>query len=178
MGIFNDGELKPYPASAYSSLPDPYRLEVPVGLWRPVGLEYIGPIAIDWMRLKPQFEAGDGRLEVEARLRNLDGRQMDGQVELVVSSAVEGAAPLRLHREVRLGGGMELTVSMRLALPAARRQIQPRADEFRITRPRVRVPGDQVGHRGAPLEFRGERPADVPARRLLCACIPSRRAHA
>ncbi|OLC66681.1 MAG: hypothetical protein AUJ02_11175 [Chloroflexi bacterium 13_1_40CM_3_65_12] len=121
MGIFNDGELKPYPASAYSSLPDPYRLEVPVGLWRPVGLEYIGPIAIDWMRLKPQFEAGDGRLEVEARLRNLDGRQMDGQVELVVSSAVEGAAPLRLHREVRLGGGMELTVSMRLALPAARR---------------------------------------------------------
>ena len=123
MGIFNDGELKPYPASAYSSLPDPYRLEVPVGLWRPVGLEYIGPIAIDWMRLKPGFEAGDGRLEVEARLRNLDGRQMDGQIELVVSSAAAGSssAPLRLHREVRLAGGMEQTVSMRLALPAAKR---------------------------------------------------------
>ena len=123
MGIFNDGELKPYPASAYSSLPDPYRLEAPVGLWRPVGLEYIGPIAIDWMRLKPYHEAGDGRLEVEARLRNLDGRQMDGQVELVISSAAaEGAtAPLRVHREVRLGGGMEQTVSIRLALPGARR---------------------------------------------------------
>ena len=122
MGIFNDGELKPYPASAYSSLPEPYRWEVPVGIWGPVGLEYIGPIAVDWMRLNPQFEAGDGRLEVEARLRNLDGRQMDGQVELVVSSVVnKAAAPLRLHREVRLAGGGEQTVSMRLALPGARR---------------------------------------------------------
>jgi beta-mannosidase len=123
MGVFNDGELKPYPASAYSSLPDPYRWEVPVGLWRPVGLEYIGPIAIDWMRLKPHFEGGDGRLEVEARLRNLDGRQMDGQVELVVSAAGAGgsAGPLRVHREVRLGGGMEQTVSIRLALPGAKR---------------------------------------------------------
>ena len=123
MGIFNDGELKPYPASAYSSLPEPYRWEVPVGIWGPVGLEYIGPIAVDWMRLNPQFEAGDGRLEVEARLRNLDGRQMDGQVELVVSPAGgdKPAALLRLHREVRLAGGGEQTVSMRLALPGAKR---------------------------------------------------------
>jgi len=123
MGVFNDGELKPYPASAYASLPDPYRWEVPVGIWRPIGLEYIGPIAIDWMRLNPEFEAGDGRLEVEARLRNLDGRQMDGEVELVVSAASGGApsAPLRLRREVHLAGGGEQTVSMRLALPGARR---------------------------------------------------------
>jgi beta-mannosidase len=123
MGIFNDGELKPYPASAYSSLPDPYRWEVPVGIWGPVGLEYIGPIVVDWMRLNPQFEAGDGRLEVEARLRNLDGRQMDGEVELVVGSpgGDKRATPLRLHREVRLAGGGEQTVSMRLALPGARR---------------------------------------------------------
>src|SRR5438445_73057 len=78
MGIFNDGELKPYPASAYSSLPEPYRWEVPVGIWGPVGLEYIGPIAVDWMRLNPQFEAGDGRLEVEARPRNHAGRADHG----------------------------------------------------------------------------------------------------
>jgi len=123
MGLFNDGELKPYPASAYSSLPEPYRWEVPVGLWRSVELEYIGPIAIEWMRLKPGFEAGDGRLEVEARLRNLDGRQMDGQIEVVVSfaGADRTTAPLRLHREVRLAGGGEQTVSMKLALPGARR---------------------------------------------------------
>jgi beta-mannosidase len=119
MGLFNDGELKPYPASAYSSLPEPYRAEVPIGLWRAVELEYVGPIVIQSMRLKPQFEAGDGRLQVEARLRNLDGRQMEGEVELVVSAP--GRDALRLRREVRLAGGMDQTVSMRLALPGAKR---------------------------------------------------------
>lgn len=119
MGVFNDGELKPYPSSAYSSLPEPYRPEVPIGLWRPVELQYVGPLTVDWMRLKPHIEANDGRLEVEARLRNLDGRHMDGEVELVVSAP--GRQPLRLRREVHLGGGNEQTVSMRLALPGAKR---------------------------------------------------------
>src|SRR6266571_6912542 len=144
MGMFNDGELKPYPASAYSSLPDPYRWEVPVGIWGPVGLEYIGPIAVDWMRLNSQFEAGDGRLEVEARLRNLDGRQMEGQVELVVSPSIplpragaqiqreqrvldapgaqgQGEGVLRLKREFRIAGGGDQPMSLRLALPGARK---------------------------------------------------------
>ncbi len=119
MGLFNDGDLKPYPASAYSSLPDQYHQEVPVGLWRPVELEYVGPITIDWMRLRPRFEAGDGRLEVEARLRNLDGRQMEGEVELIVPAP--GRDALRLKREVRLGGGAVQTVTMRLAFPGAGR---------------------------------------------------------
>jgi beta-mannosidase len=119
MGIFNDGELKPYPASAYSSLPEPFHWEVPIGLWRTVELEYVGSITIDWMRLKPHIEANDGRLEVEARLRNLDGRHMDGEVELVVSAP--GRDSLRLRREVHLPGGSEQTVSMRLALPGAKR---------------------------------------------------------
>ena len=119
MGQFNDGDLKPYPASAYASLPDKYQWEVPVGLWRPVELEYVGPLTIDWMRIKPGFEGGDGRLEVEARLRNLDGRQMDGEVELIVPTP--GREPLRLKREVRLAGGADQTVTMRLAFPGARR---------------------------------------------------------
>jgi beta-mannosidase len=119
MGLFNDGDLKPYPASAYSSLPDNYQWEVPVGLWRPVELEYVGPITIDWMRINPHFEGGDGRLEVEARLRNLDGRQMEGEVELSVP--VPGRDPLRLKRAVRLAGGADQTLTMRLALPGARR---------------------------------------------------------
>ena len=119
MGLFNDGELKPYPASAYASLPEPYQPEVPLGLWQPVQLEYVGPIAVDWLRLKPSFEGSDGRLEVEARLRNLDGRQMDGEVELAVPQT--GREPLRLKREMRLGGGMEETVTMRLAFPGARK---------------------------------------------------------
>jgi beta-mannosidase len=119
MGVFNDGELRPYPASAYSSLPEPYRWEVPIGLWRPVELEYVGSITIDWLRLKPHIEANDGRLEVEARLRNLDGRNMDGEVELIVS--MPGRDPLRLRRDVHLAGGSEQTVLMRLALPGAKR---------------------------------------------------------
>ena len=119
MGIFNDGDLKPYPASAYASLPEPYRLEVPLGLWQPVDLEYLGPITLDWLRISPTFEGGDGRLEVEARLRNLDGRQMDGEVELAVP--VSGRDPLRLRREIRLAGGMEQTINMRLAFPGAKR---------------------------------------------------------
>ena len=119
MGLFNDGDLKPYPASAYSSLPEPYGVEVPLGLWQPVQLEYVGPIAVDWLRLKPTFEAGDGRLEVEARLRNLDGRQMDGEVELNLPSP--GRDVLRLRRDVRLAGGTEETVTMRLAFPGVKR---------------------------------------------------------
>src|SRR2546421_10281337 len=121
MGLSNAGDLKPYPASAYASLPEPYRPEVPLGLWQPVQLEYVGPISVDWLRLKPSFEAGDGRLEVEARLRNLDGRQMDGEVELVVSAVSGPGAPLRLKREFRIAGGGDQPISMRLALPGARR---------------------------------------------------------
>ena len=119
MGLFNDGDLKPYPACAYGSLPEPYQPEVPLGIWQPVQLEYVGAIAVDWVRIKPSFEAGDGRLEVEARLRNLDGRTMDGEVELVVP--VPDRDALRLRREVHLAGGEEDTVTMRLALPGAKR---------------------------------------------------------
>jgi len=135
MGLFNDGDLKPYPASAYASLPEPYRPEVPLGLWQPVQLEYVGPISVDWLRLKPSFEAGDGRLEVEARLRNLDGRQMDGEVELVVP--IPGRESLKLRREVRLGGGMEQTVAMRLALPGAKRWEPWRFGERHVYRAEV-----------------------------------------
>src|SRR2546428_11587034 len=75
------------------------------------------------MRLKPSFEAGDGRIEVEARLRNLDGRQMDAHIEVGISSAGgdDPSAPLRLHRDVRVAGGGEQTGSMQLALPGAKR---------------------------------------------------------
>src|SRR5207302_1283720 len=135
MGLFNDGDLKPYPASAYASLPEPYRSEVPLGLWQPVQLEYVGPISVDWLRLKPSFEAGDGRLEVEARLRNLDGRPMDGEVELVVP--IPGRESLKLRREVRLGGGMEQTVAMRLALPGAKRWEPWRFGERHVYRAEV-----------------------------------------
>jgi beta-mannosidase len=135
MGLFNDGDLKPYPASAYGSLPEPFAQEVPLGLWLPVQLEYVGPIAVDWLRVKPTFEGGDGRLEVETRLRNLDGRTMDGKVEL--SIPVPGRAALRLRRDVHLAGGAEQTMSMRVALPGARRWEPWRFGERHVYRAEV-----------------------------------------
>ena len=120
MGIFNDGDTRPYPASAYFSLPEPYRWEVPVGLWRGVELEYLGPVALDWLRLRPRLEAGDvGVLDAEARLRNLDGRDMAGEITFEV--LVEAGRPLRLTREYAIPGGLELTVPFSVTIPQPRR---------------------------------------------------------
>ena len=121
MGVFNDGDARPYPPSAYFSLPEPYRWEVPVGLWRPVELEYLGPVALDWLRLRPRLEAGDvGVLEAEARLRNLDGRDMRGEITFEVERG-EGRRPLRVSREYLVPGGLEQTISFNVTVPQAGR---------------------------------------------------------
>ena len=119
MGWFNDGDDRPYPASAFQSLPEPYRWEVPLGLWRPVELEHLGAVILDWVRLRPRLEAGVGRLEVECRLRNLDAREMAGEVAVEVSGP--GASGLRLRREFKLPGGLEQTATMTLSIPGAER---------------------------------------------------------
>ena len=120
MGVFNDGDSRPYPSSAWFSLPEEFQWEVPVGLWRTVELEYLGSVVLDWVRLLPRLEAGDaGRLEVEARLRNLDGREMSGEVLVEVTGP--DLAPLRLRRQFRLAGGSEQSASMTLSVTGARR---------------------------------------------------------
>ncbi|MDQ6772178.1 MAG: hypothetical protein M3024_04200 [Candidatus Dormibacteraeota bacterium] len=120
MGVFNDGDSRPYPSSAWFSLPEPYRWEVPVGLWGAVELEYLGSLALDWVRLRPSLEAGDaGRLEVEARIRNLDAREMSG--ELVLEVMAEEGRPLRLRRDVRVPGSTEQTATLALSIPGAQR---------------------------------------------------------
>jgi beta-mannosidase len=128
MGIFNDGDNRPYPGSAWFGLPEGYRWEVPVGLWRPVELEYVGPVTLDWVRLRPRLDAGDaGRLDVEVRLRNLDGREMAGDV--VVEVTGPELPPLRLRRRYRVAGGGEQTNLMTLGVPHARRWQPWRAGE-------------------------------------------------
>ncbi|HXM57765.1 MAG TPA: hypothetical protein VOB72_20375 [Candidatus Dormibacteraeota bacterium] len=120
MGVFNDGDSRPYPGSAWFSLPEPYRWEVPVGLWRPVELEYLGPVALDWVRLRPNLDAGDaGRLDVEVRLRNLDGREMRGDLQVEVTGP--DLKPLRISRRFQIPGGTEQTNHMTLSVPHARR---------------------------------------------------------
>jgi beta-mannosidase len=128
MGIFNDGDSRPYPSSVWFSLPDPYRWEVPVGLWRPVELEYMGPVALDWVRLRPVLDAGDaGRLDVEARLRNLDAREMKGDLQIEVTGP--DLPSLRIRRRFQIPGGTEQTNLMTLSVPHARRWCPWRAGE-------------------------------------------------
>ncbi|HYZ02363.1 MAG TPA: glycoside hydrolase family 2 TIM barrel-domain containing protein [Candidatus Binatia bacterium] len=160
MGVFNDGDSRPYPSSAWFSLPDEYRWEVPVGLWRPVELEYTGPVVLDSVRLRPRVEAGDvGRLEVVAHLRNLDGREMPGEVvvELDPPSAPPSHHPshqpghgsadqrgaqdgrLRLRREFVLAGATEKTVEMTMTVPHAERWSPWRAGEQALYGATIRV---------------------------------------
>lgn len=128
MGIFSDGDSRPYPGSVWFSLPEPYRWEVPLGLWRPVELEYLGPVTLDWVRLRPDLDAGDaGRLDVEIRLRNLDGREMKGDLHVEVTGTDLG--PLRISRRFQVPGGSEQTNQMTLSVPHARRWNPWRAGE-------------------------------------------------
>ena len=113
MGIFNDGDSRPYPDSCFFSLPPDYAWEVPVGLWRPVELEYTGAVLVDRMVLTPRFEAGVARLRVDARLRNLDGRDM-------LAEASFQAGDARLRRDLRIPGGYEQPLEMELSLPGAK----------------------------------------------------------
>ncbi len=165
MGIFNDGDSRPYPGSAWFSLPEPYRWEVPVGLWRPVELEYLGPVAMDWVRLRPRLDAGDaGRLDVEVRLRNLDGREMTGDLQVEVAGP--DRPPLRLRRRFRIPGGAEQTNLMTLSVSRARRWQPWRAGDpvlYRCSaavsingRESVRVQ-DQFGFRDAVVEAAHDR---------------------
>jgi beta-mannosidase len=117
LGIFSDGDSRPYPDSAFFSLPDEYRWEVPVGLWRPVELEYTGAVLVDRLLLRPRFEAGVGRLEAETTLRNLDGRDMEVEATLQVL----GERPLQLRRRLRIPGGYEQPLEFALSLPEAER---------------------------------------------------------
>ncbi|MBO0683531.1 MAG: hypothetical protein J2P45_10275, partial [Candidatus Dormibacteraeota bacterium] len=114
----------------------------------------------DWVRLKPTLEAGDaGRLEIEARLRNLDAREMSGELTLEVEG--DAGRPLRLRREVRVMGGSDQTATMAISIPHARRWFPWRLGEaalYRVTtsvtvhgRPSCRVE-DSFGFRDASVD--------------------------
>jgi beta-mannosidase len=138
MGWLNDGDSRPYPESAWRSLPPGYAYEVPLGLWRPVELEYVDNVVVERIRIDPQLEADVGRLDVEVGLHNLDGRQMRGEITLDVEPP-GGGAPLRLRREYQLGGGIEQALKMTLSIPGARRWLPWRLGEAHLGRVRLEV---------------------------------------
>lgn len=141
MGWLNDGDSRPYPESAWRSLPEDYPYEVPLGLWRPVELEYVDAVIADRVRLNPRLEADVGRLDIEARLRNLDGREMRGAITVEVEPP-EGGATLRLRRDFRVGGGLDQPVSMTLSVPGARRWLPWRLGASALYRARFEVTVD------------------------------------
>ncbi len=120
MGWLNDGDSRPNPSGGWMQLPEPYRWEVPIGLWQPVELEFADNVILDWVRIGARPEADVGRVEVEARLRNLDGREMRGEVGLELSGPGL-AAPLRIRRDYRLAGGHEQALSLLISVPGVSR---------------------------------------------------------
>jgi hypothetical protein len=88
---------------------------------------------VDWLRLVPRLEGGDGRLELEARLRNLDGREMAGEMDLQIQRAATGGT-VRLRREFRLPGGTDAAFSMALSVPQPARWSAWRFGEPRLHR--------------------------------------------
>ncbi len=122
MGIFNDYEEKPYPSHELGQLGEQFVWHVPMGLWRPVLLEQVGHVVAEWLHCEPRVEDGDlARLVLRARLRNLDGRIMTGDLAIRVSpDNFEGGPPLEMKRALRLAGHEVQDVVVELALPHPR----------------------------------------------------------
>src|SRR5207249_3257106 len=129
-----------------------------IGLWRPVELEFVGPVVVESVRLRPRLEADVGRLEVEARLRNLDAREMSGDLALQVEGP--GVPTTRLRRELRVQGGMERSLTMTVSLPGARRWSPWRLGEQHLYEAAVRLEVEGVRSAALGDEF-GFRDLDV-----------------
>ncbi len=122
MGMFNDSDHKPYPSRERGQLGEQYTWHVPMGLWRPVLLEQVGHVVVEWVHCEPRLEHGDlARLGLRMRLRNLDGRIMTGELAIrVAPENFEGGPPLEMKRAIRLGGHDVQEVLVELALPHPR----------------------------------------------------------
>src|SRR5438128_6605640 len=94
-GLFNDSEAKPYPSRELGKLGEQYVWHVPLALWRPVALEQVGHVVAEWLHCESRVEQGDlARLALRARLRNLDGRIMTGELAIgIAPENCEGGTP-------------------------------------------------------------------------------------
>jgi beta-mannosidase len=120
LGIFGDWDCKPYPSRELGQLPEDYTWQVPIGLWQPVLLEQVGHVVAEWVHCDAELERADvARLAIRARLRNLDGRIMTGEVQVRILCGDE-IAPLEMRRAIRLPAHGVIDVTMELALPSPR----------------------------------------------------------
>ncbi len=119
MGVFNDWDCKPYANNNYFTLPPEYEWYVPLGLWQPVWLEAIGAVVVEWLHCTPRLEAGDvGRVIFQARLRNLDVRNLTGEIQLRLRPAnfESDQKPLQLRRAFAVRGHDVLDVECELSV--------------------------------------------------------------
>ena len=121
-GIFNDWDRKPYPSREVGRLGEQFAWHVPMGLWRPVLIEQVGHVVAEWLHCEPRVEDGDlARLTLRARLRNLDGRIMTGELGIrVTPENFKSGAQLEMKRALRLAGHEVQDVVIELALPHPR----------------------------------------------------------
>jgi beta-mannosidase len=120
MGVFNDWDCKPYANNNFFTLPPEYEWHVPLGLWQPVFLEAVGPVAVEWIHCTPRLEAGDtGRVLIRARLRNLDVRNLQGEIQLRLRPAnfESDHGPLQVRRAFTVRGHDVLEVEFELSVP-------------------------------------------------------------
>ncbi|MEM4568747.1 MAG: FtsX-like permease family protein [Thermofilaceae archaeon] len=74
IGIFGDGNVKPYPRWALGKLPRNYEWFVPIGLWKPVVLAVSGPVAVNVVLIDAVPEDSSARVRVRLYVSNVGER--------------------------------------------------------------------------------------------------------
>jgi len=145
MGLFNDWDGKPYPSRELGQLSEQFAWHVPMGLWRPVLMEQVGHVVAEWLHCESQVEDGDlARLTLRARLRNLDGRIMTGELGIrVTPENFKAGSPLEMKRALRLAGHEVQDVVIELALPHPRLWSPWAQGEPNLYRAEVEVTADE-----------------------------------
>jgi beta-mannosidase len=198
MGVFNDWDCKPYPNRELGKLPEKFIWHVPLGIWQPVLLEQVGHVVVEWIHCDSHLERGDlAGLQLNLRLRNLDGRIMTGEIGIRVGPEnFTGSPPLEMKRALRLAGHEVQDVSVQLGLPNPRlwwpwaqgepnlyaAEVQVTADErssasikqtfgIRDVSLKTREDGWKFGINGRPMFMRG---ANYASEFFLDAATPER----
>ena len=145
MGLFNDWDGKPYPSRELGRLGEQFAWHVPMGLWRPVLMEQVGHVVAEWLHCESRVEDGDlARLTLRARLRNLDGRIMTGELGIrVTPENFKAGSPLEMKRALRLAGHEVQDIVIELALPHPRLWSPWAQGEPSLYRAEVEVTADE-----------------------------------
>jgi len=130
LGIYADWDCKPYPSHVFGHLPEPYRWEVPVGLWRPVELLACGPVVAThvhafprastdrWVVCEGRLQDPGARVALRLGLRNLSGEPQALRLEVEATPAsFAGRERHVAQATARLGPAEAREVDLELPMP-------------------------------------------------------------